>query len=317
MMIQLLLLLMLQDEATLRDAVKRALPLLQKSGVEYTENRSCFSCHHQTYPINALTTAKRHGFEIDDQKLADSIEFTAKSLARGKADYVKGRGQGGQVDTASSGLWTLAVGGRKADDVTALVAGFLVETQSKNTYWSPTSKRPPLEQSLFTSTAMTIRALKDYGTAEPKPAIDARIEKAKVWLKATTPADTEDLVSRLRALSYCGMEVKDAVRDLVGAQRDDGGWAQLRTLESDAYATGSALVALHEAGGIPTTDGLYTRGVKYLFATQKEDGSWHVKTRSKPIQAYFESGFPHEKDQFISISATAWSVTALALACSK
>jgi len=316
-MIQLLLLLALQDEAALRDAVKRTLPLLQQSVAEYAENRSCFSCHHQTYPIIALTTAKLHGFKIDERRLDDAIDFTARSLSKGKADYLKGKGQGGQVDTASSGLWTLAVSGWKADDMTGIVAGFLAETQQKNPYWSPTSKRPPLEQSLFTSTAMTIRALKDYGTAAQKPAIDARIEKAKAWLSATKPADTEDLVSRLRAMSYCGMDVKDAVRDLVEARREDGGWAQLKTLESDAYATASALVALHEAGGMPTTDEVYKRGLKYLFATQKEDGSWHVKTRSKPVQAYFESGFPHEKDQFISISATAWAVTAFALACPK
>ena len=44
---------------------------------------------------------------------------------------------------------------------------------------------------------------------------------------------------------------------------------------------------------------------------QKPDGSWHVKTRSQPIQKYFESGFPHGQDQFISISATCWAVLAL------
>ena len=87
----------------------------------------------------------------------------------------------------------------------------------------------------------------------------------------------------------------------------------MRDTEANIVTT----IRVPQAGGIPTTDALYKRGLKYLFATQKEDGSWHVKTRSKPIQAYFESGFPHGKDQFISISATAWATTALALACPK
>jgi hypothetical protein len=39
-----------------------------------------------------------------------------------------------------------------------------------------------------------------------------------------------------------------------------------------------------------------------------------VKTRSKPIQTYYESGYPHGKDQFISISAASWATIALALA---
>jgi hypothetical protein len=86
-------------------------------------------------------------------------------------------------------------------------------------------------------------------------------------------------------------------------------------MESDAYATGSALVALHQAGGLPTADLAYQRGVRFLIRNQLDDGSWHVKSRSKPFQEYFESGFPHGADQFISIAASSWAATALALAC--
>ena len=39
-------------------------------------------------------------------------------------------------------------------------------------------------------------------------------------------------------------------RALLAEQRPDGGWAQLPTLTSDAYATGQALVALLEAGAL-------------------------------------------------------------------
>jgi hypothetical protein len=85
-------------------------------------------------------------------------------------------------------------------------------------------------------------------------------------------------------------------------------------MESDAYATGTALVALHQAGGLRTAEPAYRRGVRYLVSTQLDDGSWHVKTRSKPFQTYYESGYPHGPDQFISIAAAGWSTTALALA---
>src|SRR5262249_15771206 len=106
-----------------------------------------------------------------------------------------------------------------------------------------------------------------------------------------------------------------AVRDLVQSQREDGGWAQTETMASDAYATGTALVALRRAGGLPTTDPVYQRGVAFLLQHQQEDGSWFVHSRSKPFQTYYESGFPHEKDQFISMAASGWATTALALAC--
>ena len=55
----------------------------------------------------------------------------------------------------------------------------------------------------------------------------------------------------------------------------------------------------------------------WLLKNQKPDGSWYVKTRSRPIQKYFESGFPHGQDQFISISATCWAVLALTSSASE
>jgi squalene cyclase len=83
---------------------------------------------------------------------------------------------------------------------------------------------------------------------------------------------------------------------------------------SAAYATGSALVALEQAAGLGVGDPVYQRGVRHLLATQLADGTWHVRSRSKPFQTYFESGFPHGKDQFLSLAATGWATTALSLA---
>jgi hypothetical protein len=42
-----------------------------------------------------------------------------------------------------------------------------------------------------------------------------------------------------------------------------------------------------------------------------------VTSRSTPVQPYFESGFPHGKDQFISIAASNWATMALILATGK
>src|SRR5207302_3601012 len=96
-------------------------------------------------------------------------------------------------------------------------------------------------------------------------------------------------------------------------QRSDGGWAQTPELTSDAYATGQTLYALHESG-VPASDPVYRRGVAYLVRTQLDDGSWHVSSRSPKFQPYFQSGFPHDHDQWISASATAWATMGLAYA---
>jgi hypothetical protein len=100
---------------------------------------------------------------------------------------------------------------------------------------------------------------------------------------------------------------------LLAAQRPDGGWAQLPGLESDAYATGQALVALRRSGVVGATDPAYQRGIGYLLRTQLPDGSWLVHSRTFPFQPYKESGFPHGKDQWISACGTSWAVMALSL----
>ena len=110
-------------------------------------------------------------------------------------------------------------------------------------------------------------------------------------------------------------DIRRAVADLARTQRADGGWGQTDAMASDAYATGSALVALWMGGDMPVTDPAYQRGVAYLMRTQLDDGSWRVRSHSFPVQPYYESGFPHGRDQFISCAATAWAATALVLAC--
>ncbi len=131
---------------------------------------------------------------------------------------------------------------------------------------------------------------------------------------------TEDHALRLLGLAWSGAGkdvVQASARALVAAQRPDGGWSQLSSLTSDAYATGQALVALAESGAITTSDAAYKRGVDFLLKTQFADGSWFVKSRAIPLQPHFESGFPFGRDQFISAAASNWAARALALAYTK
>src|SRR5262249_28067476 len=97
---------------------------------------------------------------------------------------------------------------------------------------------------------------------------------------------------------------------LLKEQHDDGSWAQLADRTGDAYATGTVLLALRSAG-LEATDPAYQKAVKYLLATQREDGAWIVETRSRPVQVFFDTGDPRGKRQFISFAATGWAVLAL------
>ena len=96
-------------------------------------------------------------------------------------------------------------------------------------------------------------------------------------------------------------------------QNGDGGWGQTAEMESDAYATGQTLFVLNETKNQASDIAeAVDAGIAFLLKNREPDGSWHVVTRAKPIQKYFDNGDPHGKDQFISTPATAWAVAALA-----
>ncbi|MBL8795521.1 MAG: hypothetical protein JNM56_16570 [Planctomycetia bacterium] len=302
----------------LRPALARALPLLAKGAAGHIEQKTCFACHNQALPLLALTAARPLGFEFKDEDLHKQLKFIDDFLGKNRENFLKGKGTGGQGDTAGYALFALDVGGWKPNDNTAAVTEYLLLHQKDLEHWRVTSNRPPSEASHFTTNYLAIRGLRKYGTPEQQERIENRIAQVRAWLVKTPAKDTEDRVFRLGALHAAGAERKEieqAVEELRQKQRADGGWSQLETLDSDAYATGSALVVLHQAGGLAVTDAAYQKGTKFLLQTQKEDGSWQVKTRSRPFQTYYESGFPHGKDQFISSAASGWAATALTLAC--
>jgi hypothetical protein len=317
---------------------------------EYPKHRDCFSCHNQGVPAVALALAKARGFAVDAQTLRAIAEHTEADLSSALEEYRAGKGQPGGVVRAGYALWALDAAGWSPDETTAAVAHYLAVADGGRDHWETRAQRPPSEHSDFTATFLALRGLQAFG-AQPSDGrggskLARRREQALAWLRGTTPRETEDRVFRLWALKLAGAgpdELRAAASELLKAQRGDGGWSQLdgqgaakdmdkpggkrrgdekRTdgaervgLDSDAYATGSVLMALHLAAGLRTDDPAYRRGLSYLLRSQRDDGSWLVKSRSKPFQPYFESGFPHGKDQFISAAATAWAVGALVLAC--
>ena len=75
--------------------------------------------------------------------------------------------------------------------------------------------------------------------------------------------------------------MQPAIDELLSLQRADGGWAELTDWEADAYATGHVLYVLALAGYTADRPEI-KRAVDFLVATQKEDGSWPMKSRSTP-----------------------------------
>jgi hypothetical protein len=303
-----------------RLAVVAAVPRLLAGAEGHAEQKTCFACHNQSTPALALAAAQARGINIPKKFFTTQAEHIAAFLATNKEDFRAGKGTGGQATTAGYALFTLELDGHQPDDTTAAVAEYLLKFQSNRDHWQTTADRPPTESSHFTTTYFAIRGLKFWGAKADREQIDKRIENARTWLIKTPAKDTEDRVFRLLAMKEAGVSEKELAAsswELLKTQRGDGGWGQLDSLASDAYAAGSALYALHYAGGLKVDSPAYRAGVSFLLKTQLSDGTWRVKSRSKPFQPYYESGFPHEKDQFISISASGWATAALVAAMGK
>ena len=161
----------------------------------------------------------------------------------------------------------------------------------------------------MTATALSLRAIQLYGSQQ-----DERVARAVDWLRAAKPRTTEDHAMQLLGLAWGQArphDIRKSTTSLLALQRQDGGWAQLPTLETDAYATGQALVALHTSG-YAVSSSQYQRGVAFLLRTQFPDGSWLVRTRTFPVQMPKDSGFPHGMHQWISAAGTSWATMALA-----
>lgn len=305
-----------------RAAVEAALKPLTEGATGHIKQKECFACHNQATPMLAFSTAKARGFDLPADLFKSQAEHITDFIATNRERFKDGRGTGGQVDTASYMLFTLELTGHKPDENTAAVVEYLLKRDADRDHWRTGSSRPPSEASNFTVTYLTMRALRVWGPAAKvdKEKVTKRVESARAWLLKTPAKDTEDRVFRLLALKEAGApekEIAAAAWELARKQRSDGGWSQLDTNTSDAYATGSALVALNQAGGLKTDSPAYRSGLAYLLKMQRSDGTWYVKSRSKPFQPYYESGFPYEKDQFISIAASGWATTAIALAVEK
>ena len=330
-----------QQANTIQSAVERAIPRLQQADINFLRQSGCVSCHNEALTGVMLSTVRKAGFKVDERMAKQEVNGVAQFFELWRDRLYQGNAPGG----VAYSLVGLHAEQYPADLITDAIARYIAMKQFTDGHWGYGcgGSRAPLCGAEISNTALSMRALQFYAPVTSRAESEKAIQLAGAWLAKAQAKTNEDRTYKVFGLAWAGKvfglagagqdfglagagqdfglagagqekgALQKAMKELLATQRADGGWSDIATTSSTAYATGEAMVALHEAG-LPVTDPAYQRGVQYLLSTQLEDGSWYIKTHSQAVQPYFDVGFPHGVDQWISACGTDWASMALALA---
>jgi hypothetical protein len=300
---------------TPRQAIETALRTLLPAGPGFfRKSPGCISCHNNSLPSIAAHLAIQRGLDVDSS-LAAHASKAALATWRPREDTIAvgATSVPGLLANFTYQLWAFSETRYPPNPVTSAAALALSRLQRSDGSWSIPDTRPPLGTSDIKWTALAARGIRDFLPPGLQPQEQEIRHKARRYLQTNPARSTEDQVFLLLGLDWTGAshrEIAAQRRRLLRLQRRDGGWSQLPTMPSDAYATAQALYALSNTG-LPARTAAYQRGAAFLLRNQLPDGSWFVRTRAIGFQPHIETGFPHGPNQFLSAAATAWSVIAL------
>ncbi|MFI5186162.1 MAG: prenyltransferase/squalene oxidase repeat-containing protein [Chitinophagales bacterium] len=300
----------------IEQSVTKSMLILQKSAYVFTNNSrlKCASCHHNTLTAMATEIARQKGIPVIDSLSERNIAAMKYTLTFACNPNLINEFL--PVNFAIPYI-LLGLSAEKypADFYTDIAVDYVMSQARPDGSFLAESGRIPLESGDIHLTAMAIRSIQLYASAAKKQHVNELVTRTRQWLERQDPTHQQELSFQLLGLQWCGSSVDqkmNVVKKLASMQNGDGGWSQLPTLKSDAYATGQVLYALYESGMVNPDEAIYQRGLDYLLKTQDEKGAWVVATRSFPIQPFVNSEFPpYNHDQFISAAATNWSVMAL------
>jgi len=280
--------------ADIAAAVERSLPVLEKEGVAWIEQKNCVTCHQVPFMLWSHQAAASRGLKLNDEGLK---QWTEWSLEKAETGAVDGLAQ-----------LILAIGSYLPDQRPRLVplGEKLIKDQQPDGSWNvagqlPAQKRPAPETKQVT-TLWIVVALDALAKQQPTFAEKAQpaIDKALKWLQPLEkPVSLEWFAVRLLAEYRVGdRERASAMReDLLKLQREDGGWGWLTAEPSDALATGQALYVLSQVG-VAADEPAVSRARSFLLTTQPADGKWLVngtktagKGKPQPTSNYWGTGW--------------------------
>lgn len=314
-------------------AVDRSISWLENDMSEWRSNRKCAACHHGPMYLWSMHVAKNQGYEVEEFQLTDMTNWMLMqpdsrmfpkepspledaSSIQSVPDRMTSAMMGHQNLSQPTLYLTHALNAMKSDRELAKVGWdktlkHLSAAQLSDGSFSGRDAWRPIFNTPQILTRFVVASLQnaDY----PHDARTKILMAANTFLEHEQPDDTQQGIV-LRILGIPSDRVENADRcmatellaKLQSLQRPDGGWSQTDDRDSDAFATGQALVAMHYIGR-PVDDPQVAQAIQFLCETQAANGTWQMTSRPNP-----ENGKPAELLNPITYAATAWACMGLA-----
>jgi hypothetical protein len=307
------------SDERIQAAIERGLSFIDADVITWRAGNECATCHHGTMTVWVHAEAISQGYTLDSAAVSDALNWT-KTRFMEKVDQPRDERPGwNMVSTPHIYLSMMA---RCVPDQTALspddlrrIGGHFLRHQEEDGSWAwssapPGNRPPPVFESDEVATLLTSMGLEPQlaGDGVDAAAISASLDKASGWLAQSSPNDTTQAeLLRLMRMVWSDAsrgQIDEAAARILEQQHEDGGWGQIPGAASDAYATGQATYFLSLAG-VPGERDELRRAVEFLVATQTENGSWPMISRSHPDATPYTNPVP------ITYFGSAWGTLGL------
>lgn len=254
----------------IRRAVARALPYIEEHGVAWMEEHQCVSCHQIPSMLWSYNEAAARGLVVDQAKLDEWNRWSIEKSLEAGTDNFDGMGQ------MILGRPPGADGAGPYGALAALVA----QAQESDGSWKAGGQLPfqrrPEEESHRVSSMWSILAL--ASVAEGDEALAKGRGHVGSFLAESGQSHEWTLVKLLYSDRFGDAAMtRELVDEVLAEQHEDGGWPWIRGEASDAFATGQTLYTLERVGW-PKDDAAVERARRFLLETQRDDGSWTVRS---------------------------------------
>lgn len=304
------------------ESVKAALKYLDDGALSWTRGRKCIACHstgvylaERTQLTKLFGQPQKEVYDIFATTVPDSVaEPQIRDGKKMYADVIFAVWR-----TLGLAQWDKFVTGKISAETEKSIKDLLMR-QSDDGLWTTSTKveipyiRTDYELGLQSLRAMVAAPgwLEKNSDAELKK----RVEKLKLALKNTKPANDFERVQRLQLYAIMPElvskeEMTTANAILTKLQKPDGGWStrsfsktpewgpnitpeNIKMIDSEAdaadpasdpFMTAFAVVSLRESG-TPADDPRIVKAIAWLKSNQRQTGRWWMKSLYKNTQHY-------------------------------